>query len=211
VNPFQYPEQKHSRSQSPRLFADYKHYKPFLQIEFGRQCVYCRLPDGTKGADTFGVDHYRPKARFPDLKCDYGNLFYACNACNRRKGTFWPSEEEWLQEIFIPNPCDHSMAEHLQYRGARVEPLTGAGRRAEEVLSLNGEIDVRYREVVLQTIEVYRFSIASGMATIAALDVQLEQEQGLTRDELLLERREIQSQLEGLQRSLENFTGRTLT
>ena len=211
MNPFQYPEQKHSRSQAPGPFTDYRRYKPFLQIEFGRQCVYCRLPDGTKGADVFCVDHYRPKSRFPKLECIYANLFYACPACNRRKGAFWPAEEELLRGMFIPNPCDHSMAEHLKYEGARVEPLTRAGRRAEEELILNGEVDVAYREVVLRFIEAGKLNIMTGRATLEALDMQLDRAEGVEREELLLECREIRGRLEGFQKALERFTGLKLT
>jgi hypothetical protein len=158
------------------------------------------------------VDHYKPKSKFPDFECVYSNLFYACPACNRRKGIFWPTDEEWSLGSFIPNPCDHSMAEHLRYGGARVEPLTTAGRRAEEDPILNGEIDVRYREIVLQTIAAYKFNFTSGLAAITALEAELDRAQEeLKRDEILLERREIQNQLERLKRALEDFTGLKLT
>lgn len=153
MNPFRYPEARHARMQSPGPFSDYRRYKPYLRIEFRRQCVYCRLPDGAFGEDSFGVDHYRPASRFPELLSQYQNLFYACNACNRRKRDFWPDEQQWNQGGFIPNPCDCVMAEHLVYRGGRVEPRTTAGQLACEILSLNDPEDILYREFLLRSIE----------------------------------------------------------
>ena len=88
MNPFSYPDSQHLRTQKPDRFSDYKRYKPFLRIEFERKCVYCRLPDGVKGEEAFGVDHYRPVSKFPGLDCAYENLFYTCNTCNWRKGDF---------------------------------------------------------------------------------------------------------------------------
>ncbi len=102
MNPFLYPKARHRRRQSPPSFSDYRRYKAYLQMEFERQCVYCRLPD-TMGHE-FGVDHYRPASRFPESACDYGNLYYAYNACNRRKGAYWPTRNQHQTGCFVPNP-----------------------------------------------------------------------------------------------------------
>lgn len=113
LNPFRYPQSRYRRKLNPPPYANYTRYKPFLKQEFTSQCVYCRLPDGLKGEDGFSVDHYRPQSKFPELVTTYGNLFYACRCCNRRKGAFWPADAQWRAKQFIPNPCDHVMFEHL--------------------------------------------------------------------------------------------------
>src|SRR6185436_7481648 len=41
-----------------------------------RKCVYCRIADGFKGYEGFGVDHYLPRSKFPDLVVAWSNLFY---------------------------------------------------------------------------------------------------------------------------------------
>jgi len=157
---------------NPPSYSSYARYKPFLRQEFASQCVYCRLPDGLKGDDAFGVDHYRPQSKFPELATTYANLFYACNCCNRRKGTFWPTGTQWRSGQFIPNPCDHIMFDHLRYRSAGVEARSPAGQLAEKLLMLNDEESVKYREFVpgvIVTLEEKRRRIQE---TITRIDQQ---------------------------------------
>lgn len=104
-----------------------------------------------KGYESFGVDHYRPRKLFLHLATTYSNLFYSCNGCNARKGDFWPTASQMDKE-FIPNPCDHVMFEHLQYKGAVVIVKTPAGRLAEKIIDFNDPVSVEYRQFVLDTI-----------------------------------------------------------
>jgi HNH endonuclease len=173
LNPFRYPQSRYRRKLSPPSTSDYSRYKPFLKQEFMSQCVYCRLPDGLKGEDSFSVDHYRPQSKFPDLVTTYVNLFYACSGCNRRKGAFWPTDAQWRAKQFIPNPCDHVMFEHLRYRSARVETKSPAGELAEQVLMLNDERSVEYRELVLSVIAVLEEKKCRVQETIRRIDRQL--------------------------------------
>lgn len=149
---FSYPKSRHSRTQTPPEYANYRSYKPFLRIEFDRCCVYCRHPDGIKTTDAFGVDHYRPKKLFPALATSYLNLYYCCNACNARKDAYWPANS-FERTHFIPNPCEHEMFRHLRYDGAKVESKTRAGEVAVATLQLNDSVSIRWRETVLQSID----------------------------------------------------------
>ncbi len=151
-NPFIYPKARHKRRETPPAYSSYRKYKPFLKKEFSSQCVYCRLPDGIQREDTFGVDHYRPQSKFPELAATYTNLFYVCNCCNRRKANFWPTQAQERKGEFIPNACDHVMFEHLQYRFSRVETKSDAGRIANKYLDFNDEKSVQYREFILRII-----------------------------------------------------------
>jgi hypothetical protein len=153
MNPFLYPKARHRRRQSPPSFSDYRRYKPYLQTEFARQCVYCRLPD-TMGHE-FGVDHYRPASSFPESICNYGNLYYACNACNRRKGAYWPTRNQHRAGSFVPNPCDQVMFEHLRYVRAQVQPHSPTGRFAIDLLDLNDDESVAFRELLIDTAEAF--------------------------------------------------------
>lgn len=151
MNPFLYPGRQHSRSQKPGELRDYRRFKPVLRIEFSRQCVYCRMPDGPRGKDAFGVDHYRPISLFPELQCAYSNLYYACNACNRRKRDFWPEADQLDRGTLIPNPCDHLMSDHLRFQGPRVAALSPTGQFACDLLDLNDEGEIQYREFLLRS------------------------------------------------------------
>ena len=210
VNPFRFPLETHTRTQTPAPFGDYRRYKPFLRIEFSRQCVYCRMPDGIKGEHSFGVDHYRPRRRFPDLSCAYSNLFYSCNPCNSRKGDTWFDGEELARGLFIPNPCDHRMADHLTYRGARVEARTPAGRLAVDVLLLDDEDDVRYREFVLRSIERCLVQAEAILGTIVELRRLLSKAAEPERREMQRDLDSLGVDLAAIQDDLERLTGARL-
>lgn len=211
MNPFRYPEVRHSRSQNPGPFSEYRRYKPFLKTEFVRQCVYCRMPDGIKGDDAFGVDHYRPSSKFPELRTAYGNLFYSCNTCNRRKGNFWPGEQQRLAGVFIPNPCDHSMSEHLSYRGVDIEPKSRAGQFVLDVLLLNDSESRSYRRWVVRSIERCLSEAARIMATLVELDRLTAVTTGPALEELLHDRRVLEENFAGIQEDLERLSCHRLT
>lgn len=170
MTPFVYPKSKHLRRESPGELSTYPKYKPFLQREFSRKCVYCRMPDSMKGYESFGVDHYRPKSKFPELATAYANLFYACNPCNRRKGSYWPKRVQ-AKTHFIPNPCDHEMFRHIRFKGSEVEARTTAGGVLLEVLDLNDRSAVEFRGFIANLIEM----CAAKKAELDRARVQLEQ------------------------------------
>ncbi len=206
LNPFLYPKAQHRRKLKPSSYSSYVRYKPALKQEFSSQCVYCRLPDGLKGEDNFGVDHYRPKSKFPELETVYTNLFYACNCCNRRKGTFWPTDEQRRAREFIPNPCDHLMFDHLRYRSAYVDPRSAAGRLTERTLMLNDEESVSYREFVLRTIATLEEKQRRLHETIRKID-QLCAMHPERVDELAEEKAIIETDLTKLREDLRRLTG----
>ena len=153
-NPFSYSHSKHKRQYSPRQYADYSKYKATLRLEYERKCIYCRFPDTVKGYDNFGVEHYRPKSLFPHLRTEYSNLFYCCNTCNRRKGNDFPDT------VFVPNPDDHVMIDHLRFKKETVEPITEAGKYACELLQLNDPSVVRTRNALLTSLQDLEKTVA---------------------------------------------------
>lgn len=157
--PFVYPRSKHRRSERPPVYVAYASYRPFLRREFYQQCVYCRMTDTLIRPPGFCVEHYRPKSKFPHLECDYQNLFYACHACNARKGHFWPTASEQSAGHFIPNPCDHVMARHVQYAGTDIVPKTKTGKFIIELLDLNDDATRAYRESYLTIIEALTIGV----------------------------------------------------
>lgn len=167
MNPFSYPKAKLARSQTPPAYTTYKRYKPYLQIEFGRQCVYCRMPDATRES-WFGADHYRPKSLFPELSAEYSNLYYCCNQCNARKGDYW--EPSSRSNRYVPNPCDHVMWSHLRFRGGTVEPRTDTGQFALDLLDLNDPAVVQQRESTIHLIDLCTNSIKEAEKILAEIE-----------------------------------------
>ncbi len=70
-----------------------------LLSDFGGCCAYCQVScaedvcletEGSLGT----VDHFRPRARFPDEWLAWLNLVYACRRCNDTKGNLWPEASD---------------------------------------------------------------------------------------------------------------------
>lgn len=173
VNPFYYSKSKHRRTLNPPAYRNYRQYKPALREEFVKQCVYCRALDTVKGIESFGVDHYRPKSRFPNLLTEYLNLFYACNRCNSLKRNFWPSPAQVTVGQFVPNPCEHVMFEHLRYKGGSVAPTSKAGEWTTELLDLNDPSAVEFRDAFIKMLEATNAQIASSQYTAVEVKKKL--------------------------------------
>jgi len=182
-----FPQQLHARSPDPGPFREPRAYKPHLQREFRRKCVYCRISDGLKGYEGFGIDHYLPKSRFPGLGTAWPNLFYACNVCNT-----WKGDSVSGPERFLPNPCTHRMADHLQYQGADIETYTLHGEWLAELLHLAERRNLRefilsalgqlltIRNELLEDLTAYETQLGKGdlgslQAAILETDEELEQ------------------------------------
>lgn len=173
VTPFLYPKSIHRRKFSPPTFSRYQNYKPLLQEEFYGQCVYCRLPDSLKGDDSFGVDHYRPKKRFPHLSTEYLNLFYSCNSCNTKKGQYWPTTKQLAAGQLIPNPCEYVMFDHIRYKGAEVAAHSESGKWTVEMLDLNDPKLLEYRRDVIGIIVEISNGLGKSRQTLTEIKSQL--------------------------------------
>lgn len=167
TTPFLYPAARHKRTLSPGPFTDYRKFKEPLRQEFGRQCIYCRMPDHLRTPRSFDVEHYRPKKLFPQLLCHYPNLFYACSECNSRKGQHWPSAEALERGAFIPNPCDHVMTHHVRFDREHVRGVGSYGDFMIDRLQLNHESLVEVRKQI-------QLIIADIRSTMAAAERELD-------------------------------------
>ena len=171
-NPYVYPKAKHIRTLNRKKFKNYKSYKSCLRVEFKGQCIYCRKPDSmdsTASKSTFGVDHYFPKESYPKLTTDYNNLFYACNNCNSLKGTYVP-----LAPVFIPNPVEHVMYQHLKFNQSRVQWESTQGQFTEELLRLNDSEVIKFRDAIISTISFYEDKLREIDSKIITMNERLK-------------------------------------
>ena len=208
ANPFHYSKIKHSRTQTPPVYGNYRRYKSELRTEFGSQCVYCRAVDRIKGIENFGVDHYRPQKHFPTLATEYLNLYYSCNRCNSLKRDFWPSPQRARDGQFVPNPCDHVMFDHLRYKKGTVADVSSAGAWTVELLDLNDPNVVQFRESVIGIVDMLLGHIQTATNTVGEAEKAAANantpEQKITTSEFLAK---AQIQLAESQRILNNFVG----
>ena len=92
--------------------------KKHLSDDFNRRCAYC--DDRVfycGGINSFHIDHFAPKSKFPKLEFEYKNLMYSCPYCNLAKSDKWPSDDSRLNVVgksgFV-DPCTDEYEEHLE-------------------------------------------------------------------------------------------------
>ena len=95
------------------------------------------------------LDHFRPKALFPDLVSEYANIYYSCGPCNRAKSNRWPSDALTTMGLGFVDACHDDSATHygLDERGELV-PLTNAARYTIDACRLNRDHLRRIRAVL---------------------------------------------------------------
>ena len=91
--------------------------KKYLSIDFDNRCAYCDDLDKYNGGyNTYQVEHFAPKEKFPSLRYTYDNLLYACPYCNRFKSNKWPSDNPNINvvgNVGFLDPCCKEYYEHL--------------------------------------------------------------------------------------------------
>jgi hypothetical protein len=200
-----FPRDRQERGADPGPFVDHRSYKPHLRERFHRKCVYCRTSDGIKGSEGFGVDHYLPRSSYPDLLVVWFNLFYACNVCNT-----WKGEAVSTPELYLPNPCEHRMADHLQYEALGIETYTRHGEWMAELLHLDERCD--FREFVLSALGRFLIARVEILRDLTLYEALLE-DSPKEKDRSLLQEavRDTAAELERIDRQIERLTGEPIS
>lgn len=104
----------------------------------GRRCMLC------SGSEASDVEHYRPKAVFPDLAMVWENYLWSCTVCNRAKGDRFPPDTEPGGRIVNPlddDPWAHFFIDEFGILTPRFDPSANAlDQRAvstRDILKLN--------------------------------------------------------------------------
>jgi uncharacterized protein (TIGR02646 family) len=66
----------------------------------GQRCMFC------SGSEASDVEHYRPKAVFPEDAMTWENYLWSCTSCNRPKGDRFPPDTEEGGRILNPREDD---------------------------------------------------------------------------------------------------------
>ena len=138
------------RREAPPDFSSYQKYRPFLRRDFLARCAYCeRTGQYLGGEEAFEVEHFRPKAKSPDLICAHGNLYYVCRKCNGHKSETWPSENQLALGMRFADPCaEDPYAHHLREReNGALDPLTSYGVYSSRHIRLDRDELQRWRRL----------------------------------------------------------------
>lgn len=105
------------RSYTGEQWKTNKTNKKYLAIDFDHRCAYCDDLDSVyAGRESYAVEHFAPKEKFPKLEYTYDNLLYACRFCNTFKSDDWPSDSPTVNIVgdrgYI-DPCTNEYYEHL--------------------------------------------------------------------------------------------------
>ncbi len=130
------------REQQRRAEKKYQHrqIKEYLVRMFHGKCAYCESK--ITHIDYGHIEHYRPKAHFPELAFEWTNLFLACGICNgtAHKGDQFP--ESAAGGPFV-NPCEDDPQDHFDFHFDTIAKLasvygrTSRGEITERILGLN--------------------------------------------------------------------------
>jgi len=132
------------RKHHPPYSKDYTKYKPYLRQDFSYRCAYCTIHEGEFGGlrnfafvfvakaelrRKLSIEHFRPKWKFPELECEYTNLYYACSICNNCKGKRWPSDEDISKGLRFADPCEEDIYEvhFCEQDDGNLKPITLCG------------------------------------------------------------------------------------
>jgi 5-methylcytosine-specific restriction endonuclease McrA len=155
-----YAETPHARSHRPPTVSKYDDYRECLRLDFGFQCVYCLAFEAEVGPGAryggFEIEHFRPKAagKFPHLRNDYRNLFWACRACNGAKGSTWPNQREEARGYRFIDPNKEGLGAFLRIDGDDIVEVgvDPASRYTIEAIKLDSNLHVRRRRTRRETI-----------------------------------------------------------
>lgn len=125
----------------------------------------------------FAVEHYRPQSLFPHLITEWSNLYYACSACNGAKRSF-VARGRRAKTDFVPHPCEHSMFDHLRYRGATVVAHSETGTFAIDLLDLNAPTSIEFREFFERTLEQARTKLAESRLLVSEVETAISGSSG---------------------------------
>jgi hypothetical protein len=144
VEPYAYPESPHQRRHRPAGYASYDEYLPWVQDEFAFRCVYCLKRMVWAPTDVWTIDHVVPKQEAPELVCDYENLVFACQCCNRQKSSHR-----------VTDPCQVAYGSCLQVKAnGEVTWLNTRGKRLVQTIRLNHPRYVQERLKILRFVQL---------------------------------------------------------
>ena len=124
---------------SKKASDGYSHNRPYVRADFEERCAYCLIHEVLRGGlENFEIDHFKPRARFPDELGNFYNLYYSCHPCNFVKRDQWPPGDLIEGGIFFVDLfVDEAESHFSRDSDGRLLGITAAGSYTIEKLRLN--------------------------------------------------------------------------
>jgi hypothetical protein len=148
----------------------YPEYRQHLRRDFWYACAYCTMTESEAEAIRFTIDHYEPQSVKPELKDVYENLMYACDECNKRKGSLCPSEEMRRDSKRFFRADQDLRGEHFELDGSRVKGKTNVGNYTTLAVDLNRRALIRLRELRQRLLDDDGY-VSEGMRALASFAI----------------------------------------
>lgn len=150
------------RSAVPEV-KEYGEYKRYLRYDFYYSCAYCSMTEAEATAIRFTIDHYEPRSARLDLENAYGNLMYACDECNSRKGDLTPPPSARANGFRFFRPDEDSHADHFSTEMIgeflHLKGITPVGEFSIDNLDLNRLSLKRLRNIRASMLECHSFLV----------------------------------------------------
>lgn len=101
ATPKETAETIYSRARKTKLFLETVVTTLQHLAGVGERCLYCGSSEASQ------VDHFKPKANFPEAAMTWENFIWICGVCNQNKGNQYPSDSA-LNPLLI-NPIDEDI------------------------------------------------------------------------------------------------------
>jgi len=136
---------------------DYLDYRELLRFDFLHACAYCTMSESEGGAIRFTIDHYEPRSARPDLATVYGNLYWACDQCNLRKGDLTPPPKARAAGIRFFRIDEDLADDHFRLDGVLLRHKSDIGDFTIEFVDLNRQGMRRLRDIRRRLVECDKF------------------------------------------------------
>ncbi len=119
------------------------------------QCMYCESGEASH------IDHFWPKATYPDRTYDWSNHLWACSVCNsNHKRDQFPIDES--NQPLLINPVEEDPREHLELspKTGKYVGLTCKGKQSIHVFGLGRGTLERSRKRAWSTVQAHVITYA---------------------------------------------------
>ena len=119
------------------------------------QCMYCESGEASH------IDHFRPRATYPDRTYEWSNYFWACSVCNSNyKRDRFPIDKD--DQPLLINPMEEDPRDHLELSPTtgRYVGLTCKGTESIDVFGLGRSTLVGSRKRAWNTVQAHVITYA---------------------------------------------------
>lgn len=120
-----------------------------LLEEQGYLCCYCECR-----VDSYHIDHFKPKGKFPKERFSYSNLHISCTTQGEKARCGHKKLEEFSNDLI--SPLEEDCALHFSYTiSGKIEGLDQRGKETIKICNLDSQALTEMRKVLIDSFLFY--------------------------------------------------------